>query len=96
MPRAKAAVIKRCAQMMAEMYYGLMMDVADHTADCIARGLAPIDAAGRRWSLNEDTFLRRYYARGDAAWCAERLGRSVSAVHARARKRGIRAHGRLA
>ena len=88
--------IERCAQARAKMRYGLMMDAADRAADCIARGLAPIEAAGRPWSLNEDAFLRRYYARGNAAWCAERLGRSVSAVLARARKRGIRAHGRHA
>lgn len=44
----------------------------------------------RAWALWEEEFLRRNYSKEGAAWCAERLRRSVKATGAWARRIGLK------
>ena len=43
-----------------------------------------------RWTSAEVDFLRTWYARRYSHWCAEKLGRSVRAVYAKAHTLGLR------
>ncbi len=58
-------------------------------------GLARVEAAkpakriNRPWSAEDVAFLRKHYLRRRSAWCAKRLGRSMSSVVQAARKHGL-------
>ncbi len=66
----------------------------DATAD-EGGGLAQVEAAKpakritRPWSADDVAFLRKHYLRRRSAWCAKRLGRSMSSVVQAARVHGV-------
>lgn len=49
----------------------------------------PTKRTVRPWTAEEVAFLRKHYLRRRSAWCAKRLGRSVSSVVQGARKHGL-------